>query len=61
MLQVFHQQALQGGTCGGGPLGCSGSCVCGKRSGHNVGAEHKAVSMGVAAGAEGGQQARSTR
>jgi hypothetical protein len=55
MLQVLHQQALQGGTCGGGPLRRSGSCVRGKRSGRDTGAEHKVVSMVMAASAEGGQ------
>jgi hypothetical protein len=53
MLQVFQEQAWQGGVGEDGPLGRSGPCV---RTGSKVGAaadaEHKAISMGVAAEAE---------
>jgi hypothetical protein len=53
MLQVFHDQARQGGTGEGGPLGRSGPRVhAGSEAGVAAGVEHKAVSMGLAAGAE---------
>jgi hypothetical protein len=68
MLQVFHEQARQGGTDEGGPLGCSGPRVhAGSEAGAAAGAEHKAISIGVAAGTEhevtsmDGQQTWSTR
>jgi hypothetical protein len=43
MLQVFHEQVRQRGVGGGGLLVCVGG---------EEGAEHKAVSMRVATGAE---------
>ena len=53
MLQVFHEQARQGGAGEGGPLGRSGPRVrAGSEAGAVAGAEHRAVSMGMAAGAE---------
>jgi hypothetical protein len=53
MLQVFHEQARQGGASEGGPLGRSGPHVReGSEAGAGAGVEHKAVSMGVVAGAE---------
>jgi hypothetical protein len=68
MLQVFHEQAWQGGTDRGGPLGHrSPRVLVGSEAGAVVGAEHKAVSIDVVAGMEheaasmGGQQTRSTR
>jgi hypothetical protein len=45
MLQVFHQQARLEGIGRGGPLGCTGS-----QADATVGAEHKVVSTGMAAG-----------
>jgi hypothetical protein len=67
MVQVFHEQTRQGGTCEGGPLGhsipaCAWEAKWARqrrgaqgyihRCGNNT--EHEAVSIG-------GQQARSTR
>jgi hypothetical protein len=53
MLLAFHEQAWQGGTGEGGPLGHSGPGVqVGCEAGAAAGAEHKVVSMGVVADAE---------
>jgi hypothetical protein len=53
MLQVFHEQVRQGGTCKGGPLGRSDPRVhAGSKAGAVADAKHQAVSIGVAAGAE---------
>jgi hypothetical protein len=47
MLQVLHQQAQLRGTGRGGPRVRAGS-----QAGMTIGAEHKAVCMGVEAGVE---------
>jgi hypothetical protein len=50
MLQVFHQHARLGGAGRGCPLGHSSPVVhVGSQASTTVGAEHKAISMGMAA------------
>jgi hypothetical protein len=50
---VFHEQARQGGAGEGGPLGRRCPRVRARsETGATAGAEHKAVSMGVAVEAE---------
>ena len=68
VLQVFHEHTRQGGAGEGGPLRRSGPRVrVGSKVVTAVDAEHKAISMDMAAGAEhetasiGGQQAWSMR
>jgi hypothetical protein len=52
-LQVFHEQAWQGGTGEGGPLGRSGPRMrTGSEASAVRGAEHEAICMGVAVGTE---------
>jgi hypothetical protein len=53
MLQVLHQHARLGGAGRGRPLRRSSPLVrVGSQASTTIGAEHKAVSMGMAVGVE---------